>query len=55
MCCMVRWIIPGFSSLRNEGSDRGPRREREGGSNRPVGDGGPEPEFAPAFLTREDD
>jgi polyribonucleotide nucleotidyltransferase len=32
-----------------EGSDRGergPRREREGG---------PEPEFAPAFLTRDDD
>ena len=32
--------------------DRGPRRERsEGGNN----DGGPAPEFAPAFLTRDDD
>jgi len=30
--------------------DRGPRREREGGK-----DEGPEPEFAPAFLTRDDD
>jgi polyribonucleotide nucleotidyltransferase len=33
------------------GGDRGPRRERsEGGSN-----DGPAPEFAPAFLTRDDD
>ena len=29
--------------------DRGPRRERDGGS-----DAGPAPEFAPAFLTRDD-
>jgi polyribonucleotide nucleotidyltransferase len=39
---------------RGEGGDR-PRREREGGSSRSEGDGGPEPEFAPAFLTRDDD
>jgi len=31
------------------GGDRGPRREREGG------DSGPAPEFAPAFLTNNDD
>jgi polyribonucleotide nucleotidyltransferase len=30
--------------------DRGPRREREGGN-----DDGPAPEFAPAFLTRDND
>ncbi|HYI64545.1 MAG TPA: polyribonucleotide nucleotidyltransferase [Allosphingosinicella sp.] len=46
--------------------DRGPRREggREGGGDRPSGDRGPRPErseegpapeFAPAFLTRDDD
>jgi len=36
----------------DRGGDRGPRRERsEGGNN----DGGPAPEFAPAFLTRDDD
>jgi polyribonucleotide nucleotidyltransferase len=36
---------------RGEGrGDRGPRREREGGS-----DEGPAPEFAPAFLTGDDD
>ncbi|HEX8225316.1 MAG TPA: polyribonucleotide nucleotidyltransferase, partial [Allosphingosinicella sp.] len=34
---------------RGEGGDRGPRRER------PESDNGPEPEFAPAFLTRDDD
>ena len=34
---------------RGEGGDRGPRREREGGK-----DEGPAPEFAPAFLNRED-
>ena len=34
--------------------ERGPRREREGGSDRSEGDGGPELEFAPAFLTRDD-
>jgi polyribonucleotide nucleotidyltransferase len=40
---------------RGEGrGDRGPRRDREGG-DRPERDGGPEPEFAPAFLTRDDD
>ena len=32
------------------GGERGPRREREGG-----GDSSPAPEFAPAFLTRDDD
>ncbi|MBO9582022.1 MAG: polyribonucleotide nucleotidyltransferase [Sphingobium sp.] len=32
------------------GGDRGPRRERSEG-----GDDGPAPEFAPAFLTRDDD
>jgi polyribonucleotide nucleotidyltransferase len=31
--------------------DRAPRRDREGGGN----DDGPAPEFAPAFLTRDDD
>jgi polyribonucleotide nucleotidyltransferase len=38
------------------GGERGPRREREGG-DRPErsGDEGPAPEFAPAFLTRNDD
>jgi len=36
---------------RRDGGDRGPRRERsEGGS-----DDGPAPEFAPAFLKRDDD
>jgi polyribonucleotide nucleotidyltransferase len=33
--------------------DRGPRREREGGEARR--DDGPAPEFAPAFLTGDDD
>lgn len=33
---------------RGEGGDRGPRRER------PAGEEGPAPEFAPAFLNRED-
>jgi polyribonucleotide nucleotidyltransferase len=52
------------------GRDRGPRREGGGGGDRPRGEGGgdrppraersesesgPEPEFAPAFLTRDDD
>ena len=49
------------------GGDRGPRGEgdrdrgpREGGGDRPPrrersDEGGPEPEFAPAFLTRDDD
>ena len=42
----------GERSDRGEGrGDRGPRREREGGGD----DNGPEPEFAPAFLTRDDD
>jgi polyribonucleotide nucleotidyltransferase len=41
---------------RGEGrGDRGPRRDREGGGDRPQRDDGPEPEFAPAFLTRDDD
>jgi polyribonucleotide nucleotidyltransferase len=35
---------------RGERGDRGPRREREGG-----GDEGPAPEFAPAFLTGDDE
>ena len=39
---------------RSETGDRSPRREREGG-DRPERDNGPEPEFAPAFLTRDDD
>jgi polyribonucleotide nucleotidyltransferase len=34
---------------REGGGDRGPRREREGGEN-----DGPAPEFAPAFLTGDD-
>ncbi len=38
---------------RGEGrGDRGPRRDRE---DRPERNDGPEPEFAPAFLTRDDD
>jgi polyribonucleotide nucleotidyltransferase len=37
---------------RGEGrGDRGPRRDREGGGD----DNGPAPEFAPAFLTGNDD
>jgi polyribonucleotide nucleotidyltransferase len=35
---------------RGDRGERGPRREREGG-----GDEGPAPEFAPAFLTGDDD
>jgi polyribonucleotide nucleotidyltransferase len=35
---------------REGGGDRGPRPERSGGN-----DDGPAPEFAPAFLTRDDD
>ena len=35
---------------RGDRGDRGPRREREGGN-----DEGPAPEFAPAFLNRDDD
>jgi polyribonucleotide nucleotidyltransferase len=43
-----------------ERGDRGPRRDREGGGDREPRSGGgredgPEPEFAPAFLTRDDD
>jgi len=37
---------------RADRSDRGPRRERE---DRPERNDCPEPEFAPAFLTRDDD
>jgi polyribonucleotide nucleotidyltransferase len=40
---------------RSEGGDRGPRRERSEGGDRPERNDGPEPEFAPAFLTRDDD
>jgi polyribonucleotide nucleotidyltransferase len=36
---------------RRDGGDRGPRRERSEGGN----DDGPAPEFAPAFLKRDDD
>jgi polyribonucleotide nucleotidyltransferase len=36
---------------RRDGGDRGPRRERSEGGN----DEGPAPEFAPAFLKRDDD
>ncbi len=36
---------------RRDGGDRGPRRERAEGAK----DEGPEPEFAPAFLKRDDD
>jgi len=36
----------------DRGGDRGPRRERNDGGNN---DGGPAPEFAPAFLSRDDD
>src|SRR6185369_1656033 len=35
---------------RGDRGDRGPRREREGGN-----DEGPAPEFAPAFLTGDDE
>jgi polyribonucleotide nucleotidyltransferase len=38
---------------RGDRGDRGPRREREGGE-RQSGDEGPAPEFAPAFLTGDD-
>ena len=42
----------GERSDRGKGrGDPGPRRERD----RPESDNGPEPEFAPAFLTRDDD
>ena len=42
------------------GRDRGPRQDREPrgerqGGERQGGDDGPAPEFAPAFLTRDDD
>jgi polyribonucleotide nucleotidyltransferase len=46
---------------RRDGGDRGPRRDRgEGGGDRGPrrersADEGPAPDFAPAFLTREDD
>jgi polyribonucleotide nucleotidyltransferase len=36
---------------RREGGDRGPRRE---GGDRPAREEGSEPEFAPAFLNRDD-
>ena len=63
MICKGRWIIRGSSFLQDDrrgergsrGEDRGGRgggRERE---DRPERDNGPEPEFAPAFLTRDDD
>ncbi|WP_029548706.1 hypothetical protein, partial [Rhizorhabdus wittichii] len=46
---------------RREGGDRGPRRDRGDRGDRPRrersegGDEGPAPDFAPAFLTRDDD
>jgi polyribonucleotide nucleotidyltransferase len=39
---------------RGEGGDRGPRRDREDRPER-SNDDGPAPDFAPAFLTRNDD
>ena len=39
---------------RADRGDRGPRRDREGGE-RQSGDEGPAPEFAPAFLTGDDE
>jgi polyribonucleotide nucleotidyltransferase len=39
---------------RGERSDRGPRREGGEGGDRPQREEGSEPEFAPAFLTRDD-
>jgi polyribonucleotide nucleotidyltransferase len=43
----------GRSGGGGERGERGPRRE--GGNDRPPREDGPEPEFAPAFLTRDDD
>jgi polyribonucleotide nucleotidyltransferase len=40
---------------RDDRGDRGPRRERSEGGDRPHREEGGEPEFAPAFLTRDDD
>jgi polyribonucleotide nucleotidyltransferase len=40
---------------RREGGDRGPRRERGEARPESTSDEGPAPEFAPAFLTRDDD
>jgi polyribonucleotide nucleotidyltransferase len=40
---------------RGDRGDRGPRRERGEGGDRPRREEGGEPEFAPAFLTRDDD
>jgi polyribonucleotide nucleotidyltransferase len=41
---------------RGEGDhDRGPRRDRDDRPRRDGGDDGPAPDFAPAFLTRDDD
>jgi polyribonucleotide nucleotidyltransferase len=41
---------------RGDRGDRGPRRERSERGDRPEGkEGGSDPEFAPAFLTRDDD
>jgi polyribonucleotide nucleotidyltransferase len=47
----------GRGGERGEGrGDRGDRPRREGGEDRPQREeGGSEPEFAPAFLTRDDD
>ena len=45
--CQARSDVPEHAS-----KHRGPRRERE---DRPKRNHGPEPEFAPAFLTRDDD
>jgi hypothetical protein len=39
-------------ALGGRGPDRGPRRDREGGKRQR--EGGSEPEFAPAFLNRDD-
>ena len=43
-------VAPAMIAARAVVRDRGPRREREGGDR----DSGPAPEFAPAFLTGDD-
>jgi polyribonucleotide nucleotidyltransferase len=40
---------------RSDRGDRGPRRDRDDRPRRDGNDDGPAPEFAPAFLTRDDD
>jgi len=45
----------GGEGPRGDRGDRGPRREREGGEGGGDRDSGPAPEFAPAFLTGNDE